>query len=130
MILQAGIERALAGMAEWRMAEVVRQRQRFGQVLVQTQLACQRTGDLRHLQRVGQPGAVMVTLMEDEHLRLVLEAAERGRMDHPVAIAAKGAAVAARRLIEAAAAAQIGVAAVRCGRRRPSHGHWGRSFGV
>ena len=34
---EAGVKRALAGMAEWRMAKIVRQRQRLGEILVETQ---------------------------------------------------------------------------------------------
>ena len=44
---QALVQRPLAGMAERRVAEIVRQRQRFRQVLVETELACQRTADRR-----------------------------------------------------------------------------------
>ena len=84
---EAGIERALAGMAERRMAEVVGERQRFREILVEAERAGQGAGDLGHFQRVGQPGAVMVALVEHEDLRLVLEPAERGRMDDPVGIA-------------------------------------------
>ena len=119
MGFQAGIERALAGMAERRMAEIMRQRQRLGEVLVEPELARQRAGDLRHLQRVGQPGAVMVAFVEHEHLRLVLQAAERGGMDHPVAIAPERAAGPARRLLEQPAAAAVGVAGI--GRAGGSH---------
>ena len=42
------VERPLASMAEWRMSEVVRQRQRLGQVLVEAERASKRTGDLCH----------------------------------------------------------------------------------
>ena len=87
---QAAIERALAGMAERRMAEVVGERQRLGQVLVERQRARERAGDLRHFERVGEPGAVMIALVEHEHLGLVLEPAEGGRMDDAVAVAAEG----------------------------------------
>ena len=69
------------------MAEIVRQRQRLGEILVAAQRARQRAGDLRHLDRVGQPGAVMIALMRDEHLGLVLQPAEGGRMDDAVAVA-------------------------------------------
>ena len=119
MRLQALIERALAGMAEWRMAEVVRQRQRLGEILVEAELAGQRAGDLRHFQRMGQPGAVMVAFMEHKHLGLVLQAAKGGGMDHPVAIAPERAAGLARRLVEQPAAAAVGVAGI--GRARGSH---------
>ena len=70
------VERALAGVAERRMAEVVCQRQRLGQVLVEPERARQRAGDLRDLQRVGQPGTVMVALVIDEDLRLVRQPPE------------------------------------------------------
>ena len=81
------VERVLAGMAEGRVAEVVRQRQRLGQVLVEPEGAGQRPGDLAHLDGVGQPGAEMVALVIDEDLRLVLEPAEGGGMDDPVPVA-------------------------------------------
>ena len=83
-------QRPLAGMPEGRMAEVVRQRQRLGQVLVQPQHAGDGAGDLRHLQAVGQPRAVMVALVEHEHLRLVGEAAEGRGMHDAVAVALEG----------------------------------------
>ena len=84
---QARVERALAGMPERRVAEVVGERQRLGQVLVEAERAGERAGDLGHFQRVGQPGAVVVALVEHEDLGLVLEAAEGGRMDDAVGIA-------------------------------------------
>ena len=119
MGLQAVIQRPLAGMAERRMAEVVRQRQRFREVLVEPELPGQRAGDLRHFQRMGQPGAVVIALVEHEHLGLVLQPAERGGMDHPVAIAPERAAGLARRLRKQPAAAAIGIAGIK--RARGSH---------
>ena len=85
-------------MAEGRMAEIVGQRHRLGQILVEPQRAGERTGDLRHLDRMGQAGAVVVALVVEEDLRLVLQAAERGRMDDAVAIALERGAGRARRL--------------------------------
>ena len=83
----AGVERVLAGMAEGRMAEIVAKRDRFRQVVVEPQGPGERARDLRHLDRVGEAGAEMVALVIDEHLGLVGEPAEGGRMDDPVAIA-------------------------------------------
>ena len=103
---QGLVERPLAGMAERRMAEIVRQRQRLGQVLVEAERAGERAGDLGDFQRMGQPGAVVVALVKDEHLRLVRQPAEGRRMDDAVAIAAKGVAGRARRLGKAPAPAQ------------------------
>ena len=96
----AGVERVLAGMAERRVAEIVAERDRFGEVVVEPQRPGQRAGDLRHLDGVGQAGAEMVALVIDEDLGLVGEAAEGGRMDDAVAVAlefACASATAARR---------------------------------
>jgi hypothetical protein len=73
---------------------------RLRQILVEAELASQRTGDLRHFQRMGKPCAVMVAFVEHKDLGLVLEAAEGGRMDHTVAITPERAAGLARRLVE------------------------------
>ena len=113
MGLEAFVERPLAGMAERGVAEVVGQRQRFRQVLVEAELPGQGTGDLRHFQRMGQPGAVMIALVEHENLGFVLETAKCGGMDHPVAIPAERAAGLARRFREQPAAAPPGVAGIR-----------------
>ncbi len=83
-------QRVLAGMAERGVAEIVRQRQRLGEILVEAEGAADRAGDLRHFEAVRQPGAVMVALVIDEDLGLVLEAAEGGAMDDAVAVALKG----------------------------------------
>ena len=83
----AGVERVFAGMPERRVAEVVAERDRFGEVVVEPERAGERAGDLRHLDGVGEAGAEMVALVMDEDLRLVGEAAEGGRMDDAVAVA-------------------------------------------
>ena len=113
------IERALAGMAERRMAEIMGERQRLGEVLVEAERAGERAGDLRHLERVGQPGAVMVALVEHEHLGLVAQPAEGGGMDDPVAIAPEGLRVRARRLGKQPPAAALGVAGIRAREEQP-----------
>ena len=113
---QALVERALAGMAEGRMAEIVGERHRLGQVLVEAERAGERTGDLHHFQGVGEPGAVVVALVVDENLRLVGKPAEGAGMDDAVAIAAEIVARGAYRLAMAAAAALPGIG--RIGRAR------------
>ena len=70
-----------------RVAEVVAEPDRLGQVLVQPQRPRHRARDEAGLERVGEPGPVVVALGRDEHLRLVLEAPERLRVDDPVAVA-------------------------------------------
>ena len=79
-------------MAERRMAEIVGERQRLGEIFVEPERAGERARHLRDFERMGEPGAVMVALVEHEDLGLVLEPAEGGRMDDAVAVAAEGAA--------------------------------------
>ncbi len=68
-------------------AEVMGERQRLGQILVEAEGPGERARDLRDLERMGEARAVMVALVLQEDLRLVLEAAEGGRVDDPVAVA-------------------------------------------
>ena len=72
MGLQANIEGTLAGMAERRMAEIMRQRQGFREILVEPELPGQGAGDLRHFEAVAEPGPVMIALVEHEYLGFML----------------------------------------------------------
>ena len=89
-LAQARVQRRLADVAERRVAEVVAQPDRLGQVLVEAQRPRHGPRDLRDLERVGEPRAVVIALGRDEHLRLVLEAPERLGVDDPVAVALEG----------------------------------------
>ena len=82
-------QHALAGVAKRRVAQVVPERDRFGQLLMQVQHLGDGPRDLRHLQRVRQPRAIVIPGRREEDLRLVLQAAERLAVDHPVAVALK-----------------------------------------
>ncbi len=73
-------------MAERRVTHVVPEAHRLGEGLVEREVACDRPADLGDLERVGEPGDVVVALGVHEHLRLVLEPAERLRVQDPVAI--------------------------------------------
>ena len=84
------VERTLAGMAEGRVPEIVRQRQRLGEVLVHPENTTDRARDLRHLQTMSEARAVMIPLVIDEDLRLVLEPAEGRAMDDTVTVALEG----------------------------------------
>ncbi len=121
---EAAIERALAGMAERRMAEVVGERQRLGQILVEPERASERACDLRDLERMGQAGAEMVALVEDEDLGLVGEPPEGGRMDDAVAVAAEGVAGRARRLRMEPAAAPARSGRIGGAREQPLQPPW------
>ena len=98
---------ALAGMPERRVAEVVAERNRFGQLLVQPQHLGDRPRDLRDLEGVGQARAVVIAGRREEDLRLVLQPAERLAVDDAIAIALKRRADLVFRLL-AQAPARIG----------------------
>ena len=87
LLAHAVVEGGLADVAERRVAEVVPERDRLREVLVQPERPSDVAGDPARLERVRQPRAVVVALRGDEHLRLVLEAAKRLRVDDPVAVA-------------------------------------------
>jgi len=61
-LAQAAVEDGLPDVPERRMAEVVPESDRLREVLVERQCAGHRPGDLRDLERVGQPRAVVVAL--------------------------------------------------------------------
>src|SRR5215470_15589209 len=86
---QTAVKRALAGVTERRMAEVVRERGGLGEILVETERTGERAGDLGHLKRMREPRAVMVALVEHKHLSLVSEPPEGVGVDNAVTIAAK-----------------------------------------
>ena len=70
---------------------------------------------------MGQARAEMVALVEDEHLGLVREPPERGRMDDAVAVAAEDAAGRARRLRMQPAAALARIGRIRRARGAADH---------
>ena len=80
-------QRLLAHVAERRVAHVVAQADRLGEVLVEAQRSGDRAGDAGDLERVGEPHAVVVALGREEDLRLVLQPAERLGVHHAVAVA-------------------------------------------
>ena len=80
-------ERLLPEVPERRVPEVVPERDRLGEVLVQTERAGGGAGDLRDVEGVGEPHPVVVALGRQEDLGLVLEPAERLRVHDPVAVA-------------------------------------------
>ena len=75
------------------MADIVRQRQRLRQILVQLQNAGQRARDLRHFDGVGQAVAEVVGQLRGEDLCFGLQPPESTRMHHAVAVALEGVAV-------------------------------------
>jgi len=95
---KTAIERSLTGVTEGRMAEVVRERERLGQILIEAERAGERASDLGDLEGMGQASTEVIALVKDEDLGLVREAPECGCMDDAVAVAAEGVARRAHRL--------------------------------
>ena len=121
---ETGVKRALTGVAEGRMAEIVRQRCRLRQVLVEPERARERAGDLHDFERVGEPRAEMIAFVIDEHLRLVGEAAERRGVDDSVAIAPEVVARGGWRLRQQPAAAFGRIGGIRSARYGRGNGHF------
>ena len=105
---EAAVELLLAGVAERRMAGVVPEPDRLDQILVQAQRPRDDPRDPGRLERVRHPRPVVVAGGVDEDLRLPLQAAERLRMDDPVAVALEGRPDRALDLLAGAAARLVG----------------------
>jgi hypothetical protein len=90
----------------------VGQRHGLGEILVEAQDPRRGARDLGNLEGVGEPGAKVIALVIDEHLGLVLEAAECGAVHDPVAVALERAAQAAGGLGMAPAPTVVGLARI------------------
>ena len=84
------VQHPLAGMAEGRVAQVVAERDGFGELFVEMQHLRDGAGDLRDLERVRQPRAVVIAGRREEDLRLVLQPPERLAVDDAIAVALEG----------------------------------------
>src|SRR6266508_5156625 len=85
--LQCGVEGLLARVAERWVPEVVAEPDRLDEILVEPKRAGDAPRDPRRLERVREPGSVVVALRRDEDLGLVHQPAEGLRMDDAVAVA-------------------------------------------
>lgn len=90
------IECGLAGMSEGRMAKIVREAERLGQVFIEPERARDRAADLRDFQAVGQANAEMIAIGRDEYLRLVAQSPKRNRVNDAITIALESCARSAR----------------------------------
>ena len=106
------LHRVFTGMAKGGVAQIMGQGHGLGQIGVQVQHAGDGARDLRHLDRMGQTGAVIIALVFDKDLSLVLQAAEGRGMDDPVPVALKRRAEGRHAFCMQAAAAGLGVAGV------------------
>jgi len=85
----SSVKRLLSCVAEWRMADVVDQCQRFYKIDVQSQLRGNGAGDLRNFNGVGQAVAEVVGISAGENLGLRFQPAKSARMNDAVAVALK-----------------------------------------
>ena len=83
----------LPRMGKRRMADIVSQRERFRQVLIQTQRRRDRSRNLGNLDGMGQTIAEVIRQALGEHLSLVLQPPEGARMHDAVAVSLKFVAV-------------------------------------
>ena len=113
-LVERGVERLLPRMAKRRMTDIVRQRQRLAQILIEPEDTRDDTRDLGDFQAVGQAHAVMVAVGRDEDLGLVAQAAERDRMDDAVTIALIGTARPARAAVVGQELAPARASRIRC----------------
>ena len=80
--------RVLAGMPAWPVPAVVPEGNGFGECHIQAASPCDGRGDLRHLERMGEPRALVI-LGKDEDLGLAGQPAERFGVQNAVAISSK-----------------------------------------
>ena len=81
------VERALSRVAERRVPQVVAERRRLGEILVEVERSGYRACKARYLQRVREARSVMIALRQEVDLRFVLESAEGLGVSYPVNIA-------------------------------------------
>src|SRR5271166_6300996 len=98
------VQGALARVSERRMSKVVDERERLDKVHIQIESRSDGARDLRDLDGVRQARAEVVRVAAGEDLGLVLQAAERARVNYAVAVTLEGIAVGMRRLRIAAPA--------------------------
>jgi hypothetical protein len=87
---EALIERALAGMPEGWMADVVDQGKRLRQVFIQPKRRGGSASDLRNFNRVGQAAAKVVGGAAGKHLRLASQPPEGTGLHDAFAVALEG----------------------------------------
>ena len=76
-------------MSKRRMPDIVSERNRLDQILIEAQCLCDRSGILRYLKCMGQSRPVMIALRRQKHLRFVLETPERLAVQDAVSVTLK-----------------------------------------
>ena len=83
------VQGALTGMAERRVPQIMPQRDRLSQILIESEGLCDRSGVLRDLKRVGHPGPVVIAERSQKDLGLLLEPTEGLAVQDPVPVPLK-----------------------------------------
>jgi hypothetical protein len=109
-----GVESFFARVAEGGMAEIVHQRESFGEIDIEMERGCDRTRDLRDLDGVGEAVAEMVGVAAGKNLSLGFETAKGAGVDDAVAVTLKIVAVRMGRLRDAASAGLLYMHRVAC----------------
>jgi hypothetical protein len=76
-------------MAKGRMPYIMREAQRLCQIFIEAERARNGPANLRDLQTMRQPDAIMIPIRRNEHLCLVAETAECDRVNDPVPVPLK-----------------------------------------
>ena len=87
------IERPLARMAEWRMADIVDEGEGLAKIFIKVERLRHCAGDLRDLESMGEPTSEVVRGAVGKNLGLPGHAPERSGVGHASAIALEGAAI-------------------------------------
>ena len=86
VVLHLRIKDIFSCVPERGMSYVMTKSKRLDEVLIQAQGGGDRAGNLRHLDRVGQPVTEMIGKWSSKNLRFVFESAERSRVNDAVSI--------------------------------------------
>ena len=86
-IFHTVIELVLAGMPKGGMPQIMGQSNGLAEILVQTQGASNRAGDLRNLDGVCQASTKQISFMINKHLGFVFKASKSGGMDDAIPVA-------------------------------------------
>jgi len=84
------IKGLLSRMAEWGMAQIVTQRDGFGQIFIKAEGLGDRPGNLGDFKGMGQSCVVMVSGRSEKDLRLMFQPPEGFGMDDSVPVVLKG----------------------------------------
>jgi hypothetical protein len=90
VVSQQTIKHFLADVTERGVSKVVTKTDGLGQILVESEGSGHTSADLSDLKCVGQTGSIVIAERRDEHLRLVLQAAEGLAVNDPVPVPLKG----------------------------------------